>query len=79
MNERDICNAMYGAIRSLVVNREYFYEGGSYYYSHFTDKGKEVATEIVAMYAPKILEAIHTDLEENSKKLVFQALKDTKN
>ncbi len=76
MKEQDISTALYGAIRALIVKREYFYDGCNIAYSNLTDQGKAAALEIICMYAPYINEAIKTDLHEQSKKLVFSTLKE---
>jgi hypothetical protein len=76
MKEQDISTALYGALRALIVKREYFYDGCSPAYSNLTEQGKTAALEIICLYAPHINEAIKSDLAEQSKKLVFSTLKE---
>lgn len=76
MNEKDISTALYGALRQLVVDRDYFYDGCSPYYSRLTERGQAVALELINLYAPQISEAIKKEALEQSKKLVFTTLKE---
>lgn len=76
MNEKDVSTALYGAIRALVINRDYFYDGCSPYYSRLTDHGQKTALDILNLFAPQINEAIKADALEQSKKLVFSTLKE---
>ena len=79
MNEKDISTALYGAIRQMIIDREYFYEGTSVYYSRLTERGQNLALEIINLYAPQISEAIKKEALEQSKKLVFTSLKEPTN
>lgn len=76
MNEKDVSTALYGALRQLVTEKEYFYEGCNSYYSKLTERGQAVALELINLYAPQISEAIKKEALEQSKKLVFTTLKE---
>jgi hypothetical protein len=71
MTETDIKNVMYGSIRELVQNRNYFYDG---YRPRWTDEGKRLLLEMMDMYASKILESIKEDDEQRSRDLVLKDL-----
>ena len=76
MNEKDVSTALYGALRQLVIEKEYFYDGYNSFHSRLTERGQALALEIINLYAPQISEAIKKDALEQSKKLVFTTLKE---
>lgn len=72
MTESDIKTLMYGSIRELTQNRNYFYNG---YKGHYTEEGKRLINEMLDLYGEKILEAIKVADEQRSKDLVMKTLK----
>ena len=75
MNEEDIKNILYGAVRELTRDRKYFYKG--VFKAEFTDRGKAVLCGMMDMYAGQIYEAIEADDLKRSKELVLKKLKDS--
>lgn len=72
LTEEDIKNVLYGSIREITKNRNYFYRG---YHSHFTEEGYQLLKEMMDLYGEKIQSAIQNDDEARSKELVLKELK----
>ena len=72
LTEEDLKHIIYGSVRELVKNRQYFYSG---YQSHFTEEGRQVLGEMLNLYAVKIEEAIDAADEQRAKDLVIKELK----
>lgn len=77
MNEEDIKNLLYGAVRELTKDRKYFYKG--VFKAEFTERGKEVLCGMLDMYAGQIYTAIEADNLKRSKELILKTLKDSEN
>lgn len=73
LTEQDIKNIMYGTVKELSQNRNYFYNG---YRSHWTDEGKRVIGEMMDLYADKIQEAIREADDIRAREMVFNSLKE---
>jgi len=73
MNEEDIKNAMYGSVKELMKSNKYFYAG--IMRQEFTEEGKKVISDLINMYAPKILEAQKVTDDTRAKELVVKGLK----
>ena len=72
MTETDIKNVLYGSVRELTLNKQYFYSG---YKPHFTEEGRRVMADMLDLYAEKIQEAINVADEQRAKDLVIKELK----
>lgn len=71
MNQQDIKNLLYGSIRELVSQKDYYWNG---YTPHLTERGYEVVGKIIDYYGHEILEAVKKEDEDRSKKLVMDTL-----
>jgi hypothetical protein len=75
MTENDLKNVIYGGIRELLKDRNYYYDG---YKGHWTEDGKRVIVDMMDIYAEKIIEAVRHADEQRSKDLVIKGLKGEK-
>jgi hypothetical protein len=72
MSEKTLQTMLYGAVRQLVIDKQYYYDG---YAGHVTEQGKAAFEELIAMMAPKICEAIKIADEQRGKDTVLKGLK----
>lgn len=73
VTEQDVKNLLYGSIRELTRNNKYYYD--SAYRPHWTEDGKKVVSELMDLYAEKIITAIKQADEQRAKDMVFNTLK----
>lgn len=73
--EEDIAITLYGAIRQLVLEKDYFYQSFQPEYSHLTGNGERAIINLVNQFGPRLIKAIHDDDVKRSKELVLNELK----
>ena len=78
-NKTAIKDMLYGSIKELADNPEFYWKGVSDSYSHLTEEGKEQLTVLVERMIPAIHSFEDEDFENRAKELTFGLLKDQKN
>lgn len=73
--EQDIALMIYGSIKQILQEKDYFYRGYSPEYSHLTDNGERAILSMINTLGPKLIYAIHQEDLERSKNLVVDNLK----
>lgn len=73
--EEDIAVTLYGAIRQLILEKDYFYQSFQPEYSHLTGNGERAIIHLVNQFGPRLLQAIQDDDVKRSKELVLNELK----
>lgn len=73
--EEDIAITLYGAIRQLLLEKDYFYRSFQSEYSHLTGNGERAIINLVNQFGPRLLKAINDDDIKRSKELVLNELK----
>jgi len=73
--EEDIAITLYGAIRQLILEKNYFYQSYQTEYSHLTGNGERAIINLVNQFGPRLLKAIHDDDVIRGKELVLNELK----
>jgi hypothetical protein len=73
--ENDIAVSLYGALRQIIVEKDYFHQSYQIEYSHLTGNGERAIINLVNMFGPRLLKAIHDDDIERGKELIMQELK----
>ncbi len=73
--ENDIAVTLYGAIRQLILEKDYFYRSFQAEYSHLTGNGERAIINLINQFGPRLLQSIHDDDVKRSKELVMQELK----
>lgn len=74
MEQQVIKEFIYGGLSSIIANRNYYYKGIGYDYSHFTEKGEEAVKELMNLMAWKIIQANEADLDKRAKDMVMKGL-----
>lgn len=72
MTEKSLQVMLYGAVRQMVLDKQYYYDG---YSGHVTEQGLVAFNELIDMIAPKINEAIKIADEQRGKDTVLKGLK----
>ena len=78
-NKTAIKDMLYGTIKELADNPEFYWKGVSDSYSHLTDEGKEQLTVLMERMIPAIHSFEDEDFEDRAKELTFNLLNDQKN
>jgi hypothetical protein len=73
--EEDIAITLYGAIRQLLLEKDYFHQSYQPEYSHLTGNGERAIINLVNQFGPRLIKAIHDDDVKRSKELVLNQLK----
>lgn len=73
--EEDIAITLYGAVRQLILDKDYFYQSFQAEYSHLTGNGERAIINLVNQFGPRLIQAIHDDDVKCSKELVLNELK----
>ena len=77
-NKTAVKDMLYGTIKELADNPEFYWKGVSDSYSHLTEEGKEQLTVLVERMIPAIHSFEDEDFENRAKELTFGLLKDQK-
>lgn len=75
MDSKSIKELMYGGIKELMRNKNYYYNssvGSSY--SHWTEEGHKAVVEYMDLLAGKIKEAEEAELDARAKQMVMTGL-----
>ena len=76
MDTNTVKELMYGGVRQLMRNREYYYHSAVCMdYSHWTEKGQQALTEYLNLMGYKMLQAEEKELNQRAKDLVIKGLK----
>jgi hypothetical protein len=75
MTENDVAVMLYGGLRQIILEKDYFYRSFQAEYSHLTDSGERAIINLINVWGPRLLKAIHDDDVKRSKELVVQELK----
>jgi hypothetical protein len=75
LTENDVVVMMYGALRQIILEQDYFYPSYQIEYSHLTGNGERAILHLINTWGPRLLKAIHDDDVERGKQLVMQELK----
>ncbi len=78
-NKTAIKDMLYGTIKELADNPEFYWKGVSDSYSHLTEEGKEQLTVLMERMIPAIHSFEDEDFEDRAKELTFNLLNDQKN
>ena len=73
--EEDIAITLYGAVRQLILEKDYFYQSYQTEYSHLTGNGERAIINLVNLFGPKLIKAIQDDDIKRSKEIVLNELK----
>jgi hypothetical protein len=75
LTENDVVVILYGALRQIILEKDYFYPSYQIEHSHLTDNGERAILHLVNTWGPRLLKAIQDDDIERGKQLVMQELK----
>lgn len=75
LSENDVAVLLYGSIRQIILEKDYFYRSFQPEYSHLTGNGERAIINLLNVWGPRLLKAIHDDDVKRSKELVVQELK----
>jgi len=76
MDSNAIKELLYGGIKELMNNRNYYYNSGAgAEYSHWTESGEQAITDYTNLIGRKILEVQQQELDKHAKELVINGLK----
>jgi len=75
LSENDVAVMMYGSLRQIILEKDYFYRSFQSEYSHLTGNGERAIINLVNMWGPRLLKAIHDDDVKRGKDLVLNELK----
>jgi len=76
MDSNAIKELLYGGIKELMNNRNYYYNSGAgAEYSHWTESGEQAITDYTNLIGRKILEIQAQELDKRAKELVIEGLK----
>lgn len=73
--EQDIALFLYGAIRQIILEKDYFYQSYHVEYRHLTDNGERAIINLINMLGPKLIRAMRDDDVQRGKDLVLNELK----
>ncbi len=73
--EQDIAVTLYGAIRQIILEKDYFHQSYQTEYSHLTGNGERAIINLVNTLGPKLIKAMHDDDVKRGKDLVLNELK----
>lgn len=77
-DKQAIKDMLYGTISELTKNSTFYWKGVTKDYSHLTDQGKEQISIILESIIPLIHANELEELDEHSRDLTFDLLKDNK-
>ena len=76
MDTNAIKELIYGGVRQLMMNRDYYYRSSAgANYSHWTEAGKTALVDYMNLMAYKMIEAEEVELNQRAKNLVIKGLK----
>jgi hypothetical protein len=76
MDSNAIKELLYGGVKELMNNREYYYHSSvSSDYSHWTTNGEKAIINYMSLIGCKILEIQAQELDKRAKELVIDGLK----
>jgi len=73
--EQDIAVSLYGAIRQIMLDKDYLYQSYHIENSYLTDNGERAIINVINMFGPRLIKAIHNDDVKRGKDLVLNELK----
>jgi hypothetical protein len=75
LSENDVAVILYGSLRQIILEKDYFHRSYQSEYSHLTGNGERAILHLVNTWGPRLLKAIQDDDVERGKQLVMQELK----
>jgi hypothetical protein len=75
LTENDVAVMLYGALRQIILEQDYFHTSYQIEYSRLTGDGERAIINLVNMWGPRLIKAIHDDDVERGKELIMQELK----
>ncbi len=75
LTENDVAVMLYGSIRQIILEKNYFHKSYQMEYSHLTGNGERAVVNLINLWGPRLLKAVHDDDVERGKQLVMQELK----
>lgn len=75
LTENDVAVMLYGSIRQIILEKNYFHQSFQMEYSHLTGNGERAVVNLINLWGPRLLKAVHDDDVERGKQLVMQELK----
>jgi hypothetical protein len=73
--ENDIAITLYGALRQIILEKDYFYQSYQTEHSHLTGNGERAIINLVNTFGPKLIKAMYDDDVKRGKDLVLNELK----
>ena len=75
-NKKAIKDMLYGTVKELADNDDFYYHGVSDHFSHLTPDGRDQITNLIERMIPIIHAYEAEDFEDRAKVLTFDLLKD---
>lgn len=75
MERQAVKDLLYGSLVELSSNQRYFYTSSIKGYSHWTEEGEKVVSELLKTVTPMIVETEEQELDKRAKDMVMKELK----